>query len=315
MTQFLFPPWSRPQKVTQFSFSHCFRPQKMTQISFPYSFRPQIISQVSFPCCFVSQRMTVFIPVMLWMTKIEVIFTSRQNEAVVTVMSFRAQRMTQLLFPGCFRSQRMTLSLHATSLASPLLLVLLLHVCFTSTVVAEENDILRPPPDVTCECCYARLTSQCCLDCAADLLPEGASELAPYGFRFPRDDAGSYLGALEAAASRLWAESHGSSETPLPGCFCCMRELLQPKRLGLMFIACCSVCAESKHIAEVNGNAPTRDFPTLTLDLPALPSDDVIGDAEKGVMAARTQKRMTSMDCMCCMNSGISDCCSRCRIF
>ena len=231
--------------------------------------------------------------------------------------------MTPCSFPGCFRSQRMTLSLHATSLAGQLFfVVLLLHVFVSSTVVAERNDILGPPSGGTCECCFAGLASQCCLDCGAKLLPEGSSQLAPFGFRLPREEVARYLRAMEAAAvaARGWAESHGpSSETSLPGCHCCVRELFQSRRPGLMFLACCSVCEESMRIAEVSRNALAPALRILPLDLPALSgsSGDVSGGAaEKEERSARrTQKRMTSMDCMCCMNSGISDCCSRCRIF
>ncbi|KAK7116154.1 hypothetical protein V1264_001886 [Littorina saxatilis] len=216
-------------------------------------------------------------------------------------------------------------TLHTTSRASPILFVLLLlHVLSSSSAVAQRNDILGASGRsvTSCHCCYVSPRSQCCMDCVADGLTPGReqhrfSPLMPVSRRgeslqniLGQDVDGDDMEIARYAGDR-WNEPALLS---LPGCQCCMREVHHSGRPSLVLMACCGICEKNKHVADIARHALSHVPHSLDVS-----ARDVVDDdhdvVEKGMTSLQAQKRISSVDCMCCSNSGIADCCSKCRIY
>ncbi|KAL8597997.1 hypothetical protein ACOMHN_011422 [Nucella lapillus] len=201
-------------------------------------------------------------------------------------------------------------------------LLLFHHLLFLSTttskVVAQRNDIFSQLSTEACDCCDVSVTSPCCLNCLRSVVGRGTAaeteddnESSPLS-RFSRgDDEGrGYMSdGGEANANAVVVGSEEDSdleESPLSACQCCSQSFAPATaypRLHMLALTCCSLC---------HNLAPNTTPPPPPRRLPSLRRHHQ-HDVSRAMMSP--VKRMTSMDCMCCMNSGISDCCSKCRIF
>ena len=203
-----------------------------------------------------------------------------------------------------FRQDAMTPSacLSCRCVVIRLLVLLFLHDVILPPLAAASHGALSlrgssPSAMTSCPCCDVSLTSACCLHCLA-----GNTHGAGWG-PLGRGSKEGKNGELQ------WEAGQQLLQHSAVACQCCFEGDDHPKQ-PLVHAACCSVCLRTKDVSD----AVTHTL--VSHDLSPLASQrDASDDVPSAMASVSVQKRMTSMECMCCMNSGIAQCCSECKIY
>ncbi|XP_025077726.1 uncharacterized protein LOC112554244 [Pomacea canaliculata] len=202
-----------------------------------------------------------------------------------------------------------------------LALSVLLYVAAPTPVAAEAgNDITgdMPSTERSCSCCYATQAPRCCMECLEPTSQDWALVASPHLSILVAGEGERWLTGDKAA---LQEKPSWQAITPVPECLCCARGILSPQHLSSRQATshCCSKCQD--HHDSVNSDA-SGDFAVSAMTVSSTRPPAVARSLTKSTTDARktlstqdgTVQKRTSLECMCCSNAGIRECCSRCRI-
>lgn len=223
----------------------------------------------------------------------------------------------------------------------------MLSVLFTSPLLVISLNIVTDNADVTdseiqfstyttCECCTSDVIGPCCIKCMRQ-----ATVMNKFSHSFPRSTSKvlhnylrhvsrvSQFGPLLQEEDLSEVKGTGAPQPSYQGirvCYCCLQERFEPQTShysNTQFV-CCLVC--ERELTQIfnsvgqpsgTGSLPFSQPGYSFTDEVVVRSSGVASDEhDKEVMSRATdriEKRM-SMECMCCSNSGIIDCCAKCRI-